>query len=299
VSLGIVFKGAEGIVLAADSRVTLTSMLPTPVPNQQLLIPITFDNATKLLSVKSQTHVGAVTFGAGSIGQMAPRTAASFMPEFEDDLADKSKGKPKGKLSVEEFATALGVFFNEQWTKAKMPNPPPPGNEMVFLVGGYDVGAAYGRIFTVSVPNAAKPVEFAANEFGATWGGQRELTDRLLQGFDPNLAGHIQDILKTPPGEKQRIDLEVALRTRLQLPIPWQFLPLQDCVDLCILLIRTTIQLQQWMVSIRGVGGAIDVATITRTDGFKAIQIKELRGEFKADVLTNRQDRRTRKQDGD
>lgn len=295
-SLGIVFKGAEGIVLAADSRVTLTSMLPTAIPNQQILIPVTFDNATKLLSVKSQNHVGAVTFGAGSIGQAAPRTAASFMPEFEDELA---KGKQKGKLSVEEFATALGVFFKEQWAKAQMPSPPPPGNEMVFLVGGYDVGAAYGRVFTVVVPNSPKPVEFAANEFGATWGGQRELTDRLLQGFDPNLSKQALDILKMPSGDQQRLDLEIALRKKLQLPIPWQFLPLQDCVDLCILLIRTTIQLQQWMVSVRGVGGAIDVATITRTDGFKAIQIKELRGEFRADALINRRERPTKKQDGD
>jgi hypothetical protein len=56
-------------------------------------------------------------------------------------------------------------------------------------------------------------------------------------------------------------------------------LPLQDCVDLCIFLVRTTIELQKWLVAVRGVGGAIDVATITRTDGFKAIQIKEVRGD--------------------
>ena len=72
VSLGIAFKGPEGIVLAADSRVTLMALktgvaVPTqpgqPAPPQAALLPATFDNATKLLKVKGQNYVGAVTYG--------------------------------------------------------------------------------------------------------------------------------------------------------------------------------------------------------------------------------------------
>ena len=33
------------------------------------------------------------------------------------------------------------------------------------------------------------------------------------------------------------------LKQRFGLPIPWQFPPLQDCVDLSIFLVRTTIEL--------------------------------------------------------
>lgn len=46
-SLGIAFKGPEGIVLAADSRVTLMTQLA----GQNILLPATYDNATKMLSV--------------------------------------------------------------------------------------------------------------------------------------------------------------------------------------------------------------------------------------------------------
>jgi hypothetical protein len=36
----------------------------------------------------------------------------------------------------------------------------------------------------------------------------------------------------------------------------------------------------RWLLgALRGVGGAIDVATITRTDGFRVVQIKELKGD--------------------
>jgi hypothetical protein len=34
---------------------------------------------------------------------------------------------------------------------------------------------------------------------------------------------------------------------------------------------------QGWTIGIRGVGGAVDVATITRTEGFQAIQQKQIR----------------------
>jgi hypothetical protein len=277
-SLGIAFKGAEGIVLAADSRVTLHNVIDIPgaAPGtvQKALIPATFDNATKLLSIKSQTHIGAVTFGTGAIGTTAPRTAASYLPEFEDELA-KAK---KGRLSVEEFAKKLGDFFMAQWIAAKMPNPPPPGNEMFFLVGGYDEGAAHGRVFHVIVPTFPKPVEDFPGIFGATWGGQRQFVDRLM-GFDPDISKHVYEILQIPAAQQQPDKFNVELKNKLALPIPWQFLPLQDCIDLCIFLIRTTIQLQRLLVVLRGVGGAIDIATITRTDGFKTVQIKELKGD--------------------
>ena len=43
----------------------------------------------------------------------------------------------------------------------------------------------------------------------------------------------------------------------------------------------TTIVMQHWIVGVRGVGGAIDVAVITQAKGFEVIQRKQLRGEEK------------------
>jgi len=115
--LRIAFKGAEGIVLAADSRVTLMAGIQIPglqLPaGTQLLVPATFDNATKLINSTSQRFIAAVTFGTGAIGQKEPRTAASFMPEFDAQLAKELAGKDKNdqRLTVEQFAKKLGDFF--------------------------------------------------------------------------------------------------------------------------------------------------------------------------------------------
>lgn len=280
-SLGIAFKGPEGIVLAADSRVTVNAQLPGPPgvggQNTVILLPSTFDNATKLLKVESQKFVGAVTYGAGAIGMQTPRTAHSFLPEFESSL-------PNQRLSVEDFSARLSGFFLSRWNDAKMPTPVPMGQDMTFLVAGYDEAAAYGRVFEFLIPSSPAPVEkVPIGQFGARWGGQHQIMSRLINGFDPMTVKIARDFLhspapQTPPGQPDPLEIEFG--TKLGSKIPWQFLPLQDCVDLCIFALRSTITLQKWVVDIRGVGGAIDVATVTRTEGFKYIQQKKIVGEL-------------------
>ena len=269
-SLGIAFKGAEGVVLAADSRVTLTTVRPQNGATE--ILHSYFDNATKLLRLDGHPYVGAVTYGAGTIGRTNPRTAHSYLPEFESELANENNGR----LAVEEFASSLSEFFLRQCNTAQLPYQNSPMN---FFVGGYDDGAPYGRLFEFSVPHAPEPKEWhqGANAFGIVWGGQTEFTQRLITGYDPQLPFIVQDILGLTDSQKDQ--LRVQLKSRLEASIPFAFLPLQDCVDLSILLVRTTIGVQNWITGVRGVGGPIDVATITRTEGFKPVQNKSITGE--------------------
>ena len=53
----------------------------------------------------------------------------------------------------------------------------------------------------------------------------------------------------------------------------------QDRATATLTAAQTTATLQRWTTATRGVGGAIDVATITRTDGFRAIQEKRIVGD--------------------
>ncbi|HTB93139.1 MAG TPA: hypothetical protein VK728_09935 [Candidatus Sulfotelmatobacter sp.] len=274
-SLGIAIKGPEGVVLAADSRVTMFTQFQ-PIPNQPpMLIPSTFDHATKLLRMrnKKQNHVAAITFGAGAIGMQAPRTARSYMPELEGELGDAER------MTVAAFALVLSDFFGKRWAESGMPFNLGQQNDMFFYVAGYDEGDPYGKVFTFSIPTAPSPtLAIPDGQFGAAWGGQREITDRLIQGFDPQVPALAEDILAIPPAQRNPGVLYEQLRTRVGAPIPWQFLPLQDCVDLAMFLVRTTIAYQRFTVGIRGVGGATDVATITR-DGVNDVQTKQISGE--------------------
>lgn len=270
-SLGIAFKGPEGVVLAADSRVTLYSQLP----GQNLYIPSTYDNATKLLKNECQSHVAAVTYGLGALGQTDFRTVSSLMLEFEDYLRDNGV---KARIKVEDYAKKLSEFFTNQWT-TRMPTSVPnvPINDIVFLIGGYDEGEVYGRIFEFSIPSNPTPREDMVGVFGLTYGGQREYVERLLRGFDDSLPTQTQQFLQLT--DIQRDQLKEYLAGKLSSPVPYQFLSLQDCVDLSIFLIKSTIRFQSWLTGVRGVGGVIDVATITRERGFVAIQKKEVQAD--------------------
>jgi hypothetical protein len=275
-SLGIAFKGPEGIVLAADSRVTLTAQLQPVQPQlgqnqpqpQTLLLPATYDNATKLLRVSGQDFVGAVTYGLGALGQQEPRTAHSLMPEFEAELRDAEVDR----LTVTDFATKLSEFFLRRW-QLVMPSDY-HGPDMAFLVGGYDDGAPYGKVLEFYIPTRPSPTEQNADGFGMVWGGQKEFTDRIVQGFDDRLPSMVLNHLGLPATQEQ--SLRDYLKSQLQARIPFAFLPLQDCVDLSMALIQITIALQSWLVDVRGVGGAIDIAIITRTAGFQPIKLKSV-----------------------
>jgi hypothetical protein len=275
-SLAVVFKGPEGLVLAADSRVTLTavSATPPPPPNAPGIIlapmqvmPTYFDNATKLLSLKRHPHLGMVTYGQGAIGQERPRMAHGYIPEFERRLADLD-GDP---LSVEAVARELGVFFTERWNEADMPEGADP---MVFLVAGFDEGEPHGRVFEVAVPSAPEPAEQNTDSFGISWGGMTYLGERLLNGVAPRAIELVTDELGL--SDDQAEALKRRWEQELSLSIPYQLLPLQDCIDLATFLVDMTANVMTWTIGIQGVGGDVDVATITGADGFQSIQQKKI-----------------------
>jgi hypothetical protein len=272
-SLGIVFKGPEGIVLAADSRVTLTAQ--KKVGNTIEVLPNTYDNATKLLQIHKHNYVGVVTYGLGAMGEKEPRVPHSYIPEFEEYLEEQRGKKSIERFSIENFSKELSDFFMSQWKKI-MPKEF-IGGDMVFLVGGFNEREPYGKVYMIQIPSNPAPREQNADKFGVTWGGQLELTNRIIKGFDPRLPSIIQESLKLNEEQTQKLTKE--LEGKLSTQIPYQFLPLQDCVNLSIFLIRTTIEMQNWMIGLRGVGGAIDVATITRIDGFQSVQIKKIIGQ--------------------
>jgi hypothetical protein len=231
-TLAIAVKGTEGLVLAVDSRVTLQFL--THQGAQNTLIPATYDNAIKLLRVAKQRFVGAITYGNAVFDPQQPRTASSFLQEFETTL-------PNQRMSVHEFAVQLGQFYLTKWNAAHQAGADPTG----FFVGGYDEGDPYGRLYSLTIPDHAAPDELLINTFGMQMAGQISVANGLLG----------------------------------QAPIPWQLLPLQDCIDVAILAVKTTAELQKYVTDIRGVGGPVDVAIITKIDGFRYIQSKSLRGE--------------------
>lgn len=262
-SLGVVIKGPEGLVLAAESRQTLT----VPVaPNQAR--EVSFDNATKVMGFgEPGGRIGVVTYGLGGIGS---RSVYGFMPEFKAIVKND-------EIAVAKFAQELVQFFQTQWNKAMPESYQGPG--VTFVVGGFDPEDVYGQVYEVNIPSSAELTQHHAGEgsFGITWGGQREIVDRLLRGYDHRVIPLVKELLELPDEDVNRIEETLE---QVTLGVPINTLALQDCINLAIFFVRTTIEAQELTIGVRGCGGPIDVAVITQEAGFAWVQHKRMYGQM-------------------
>ena len=257
-SLGIVIKGPEGVVLASDTRVTLSRASGAGQPPTI----VNFDNSSKLLTLDGENgRAAAVTQGNSTVGG---RTAHSLLPEFQQDLGNHA-------YTVEQYAQELSTFFMDRWGRAGEAH-----GGIEFIVGGIDRESAYGDVYRFRVPGRPIPNRLLdPSNFGMSWGGQLEIVNRLVQGFAPGIPSAIGRLHPEVDADQ----LESTLRAQNEFVVPYDSLPLQDCVDLAIFLIRTTITAQNLSVGVRGVGGTIEVATITPMEGVQWVQKREIRGE--------------------
>jgi hypothetical protein len=151
---------------------------------------------------------------------------------------------------------------------------------VTFHVAGYSPGQEIGALYRCEVPGKIT-LERETNDAGLVWNGQREIIDRLILGYDPRLFR----FLKLPENKTASIRKQ---RQKLQLHISFQTMPLQDAVDLAVLLVHATIELQRLSDGIIGTpgqfptcGGAVDVAVITLAEGFRWLQRKPLEARAK------------------
>lgn len=249
-TLIVVAKGVDGIALAADKRVTLHT------PSGE---PAYFDNATKLHTLNQPWNkwVGVLHYGTATIGG---RTPLSLLPEFEEGLKEV-------RLPVSEYARLLSDFFMARHTPAS-------SGDAGFIIAGYDEFAPYGTVYHFSVPSTPRPTERRAGKFGMSWGGQVDTASRILNGFDDSLPKALQE--QPNLSDEQRTAILRSVR-RGALSIPDSVLALQDWVDWATFLVRATRMAQRLTTGPRGVGDEIDVATITKLEGFQWVKRSEIR----------------------
>jgi len=260
-SLAITVISPEGIVVAADSRLTVT------VENQladgnKAIIPNYYDNAVKVLNLtKPHNYVVATTYGAGTIGQ---RTAHSYLKEFQATLGER-------RLSTKSFAQKLLDFYKQQWDGV------PHGendDKLYFQVAGIDASELYGEAYLITIPSDTIPqVLIPRGAFSFAWGGQTETVFRIAKGYDALIEKELNDSDLTVANKETVLNI---LNSK-ELNLPVHLYSLQDCIDLARFLIDSTSKAQALSVGIRGVGGSIDVGCITRHKEFWFISRKELR----------------------
>lgn len=222
-SLIITVFTREGIVLAADSRLTLQRQEAKGAAQVIQLAVGQTDSVNKVFLAPGD--VGIATYGAAEI-QGVP-ISGYVDTVIRERLADG--------VAVDAVPQILLDYFRA------LPAPP----ATFFHVAGYkdEQGKRTQHVWTVDVAqNLARRMN-QPDQQGVQWGGETDILVRLISPL----------FVSDGKGAHQ------ALPT---FDIPWQFFTLQDAIDFAGYGIRATIESLRFQARAKTVGGAIDVLVL-------------------------------------
>lgn len=240
-SLIITVYVREGIVMAADSRLTLNTQEQQGDKAVVNLAVGQSDSNYKLFLAPNA--IGISTYGAADIKGVP---IGGYIESFIGvGLSDQPN-------SVEEVANRLLAHFSEF--------SPVPATQC--HVAGYSRagGQPEQQVWHVNITGRQVSRLNPPGQQGASWGGEADILGRLVQ-----LVAQID--------EHDKIQQKFP-----NYPVPWQFFTLQDAIDFAIFAVRSTSDAIRFQTRAKTVGGPIDVLVI-KPGGASWIQRKELQGE--------------------
>jgi len=233
-----------------------------------------YNNANKIFNLRKGLPVGAVTWGAGSIGVASTSTLLKDFRALITGTDDGWKLNPND-YSVQDVAEKLKRFvYDEHYQPRFQGDVGKP--EIGFIVAGYSSNAANAEEYRIDIQNDGNCVGPSSvrkeEECGITWSGQPEALNRLILG----LSAMVPEVLKSELNlDDERLrGLMRAMVPRLQAPLISPAMPLQDAIDLAEFLADVAVKWSRFMPGAQSVGGPVEVAAISKHEGFRWIKRK-------------------------
>jgi hypothetical protein len=294
VSIAILVVVHDGLVLAADSASTVITSGPGGIPG----VANVYNNANKIVNLIKGEPLGCIVFGAGSIGSASistllkdlrskiggddSKTRAALVKELKDALPDKDWVQAMSfdkKYSVAQVATLLAAFLESECQKV---GAAAKTTEMGAIVGGYSKGSALGEAWFVELKegsaNAPQCIR-KAGDVGITWGGSGEVINRIVCGFSPSIFAVLAEAGigingQAVTAQDLLAQLNPLLLTKLNAQLVSAPMPIQDAIDLGEFLVYVAEMFSRFLPGAQVVGGPIEVAAVTKHEGFKWINRK-------------------------
>ncbi|HXY06664.1 MAG TPA: hypothetical protein VEI52_02325 [Terriglobales bacterium] len=272
-TIAISIKINDGLVLASDSASTLLGA----TPEGQLGVFNVYNNAAKVFNLRKGLPIGAITWGTGSIGQASISTIIKDLRQIFTHGDEKRPGwqLDPDDYSVELVAKRLKEFvFDELYTAAfkEFPHQKP---DLGFIVAGYSAKAPMADEFQIDIQNGQCKGPRAVRgreQIGMTWGGDPEALNRLVAGVSSGLPTLLQNLFKVSPAQLPQT-MQV-IQQNLAAPLVLPAMPLQDAIDLAEFLVDVTIKFSRFMPGAPTVGGPIEIAAISKHEGFRWVRRK-------------------------
>jgi hypothetical protein len=265
-SIGILISVHDGIVLAADSASTLTLAGGPDRPQS-----VNFQsNTDKVVNLYKKHPIGCVPYGAGCIGDAA---MASLLREFRESIMNPADADfSVSTYTVECVARRLTSFLMSH-VSGLAPAQPKPTFGM--MVAGYSAGQRLPEAWQISIENGA-PKDLkrlrAPGEIGIDWGGNGEAISRMVHGFSESLPDALAQ-MSLPSEHVERLT-QAMLARAMEVPLVFAPMPVHDAIDLAEWLVQTATMFSRFTPGSASAGGPVEMASITRFEGFKWIRRK-------------------------
>ena len=229
----------EGIVMASDSRLTLTHTEQRGSQQVQITVPQSDANYKTFLA---PGNIGISTFGAADI------LGVPISGYIESFINEKLSANT---VDVNDVPKMLLDYFKS------LSQVPDTG----FHVAGYSKkgGKLVPYLWRIILAqNESKKIN-VPDQQGAAWDGEVDVMTRLIQPV--GLIGTDGKTVPLPPSV-----------------INWTFFTLQDAIDFAIYAVKTTRDTMRFQTRFKTVGGPVDVLVIKPDKAFW-VQRKELHAE--------------------
>lgn len=263
----VAIKVHDCIVFASDSATSLSGVGQDGNPQ----IYNIYSHGNKVFNLHKRLPIVAMTAGLGNFGHSSISTLSKDLRCLFMD-GDKDYALNKADYSIKEVAVkARKFFFEDRFSKLD----PQPKGEFDFWIGGYSSDQELGEIWRIHISDGQcpEPILEAGTEVSDTikWGGQPEAINRMLLGYGTELPNALLDA-GLQPEELNKLMEHIVRRT--QTPVISAAMPTIDAIDLAKFLVETTINYTKFSLGANVVGGEIDLATVTKHEGFKWVARK-------------------------
>jgi hypothetical protein len=232
----LTFKVAQGVILAADSRMTIIER------DQPVFLS---DTQEKLFALTPQ--IGILVCGTAFLGQ---RAAQSWIREFSQQ-----------SLPATDMSSIAQGFLEFL--------PPADSASTTFILSGFNPDAKVGldaQFHKLTVFADGTKHHFDLSGSVSFWDGQFEALTRLLLGRSPIFS----QIFADDPDKLIQADTAASLQ------IPYYAMTLQEGVEFARFLIQSQIHYQRFSTEPQTCGGPIDIAYITPEAGFQWVSCKTI-----------------------
>ncbi len=262
-------------MLAADSASTIVGR----DPNGMTAVVNVYNNANKVFNLRKGLPLGVITWGAGAIGASSISTLMKDLRRRFVDAAATNQEEwtlEPDTYTVEDVAENVRRFMYDEmyvpafatWEESSKPF-------LGFIVAGYSPGVPMAEEYAIHMrgdecqgPTLLRPID----QVGVTWNGEPEAVSRLILGYGTELPMVLQQRLGVP--EDQLGPAVEVLEQSLARPLVQAAMPFQDAIDLAEFLVDTTIKYSRFLPGAPTVGGPIEIAGISKHEGFKWVRRK-------------------------